>query len=80
MQEMSASFLKLFSMGLGLPEDYFDPFFEKSISTLRLLKYPQRNFEPPECAYENGEVVCCGAHVDHVFMTFLTTFNNPGNK
>ena len=52
--------------------------FDKSISSIRLLKYPERKFELPDCAFEDGEVVCCGAHVDHVFITFLTTFDYPG--
>lgn len=78
---MSAAlkFLQLIAIGLGLPENYFYHLFvPETLSTLRLLHYPQRDFETPAVAIENGQVVVCETHIDSGFVTLLTTFDFTG--
>ena len=78
---MSAAlkFLQLIAIGLGLPENYFYHLFvPENLSTLRLLHYPQRDFETPAVAIENGQVVVCETHIDSGFVTLLTTFDFTG--
>ena len=72
-------FLQLIAIGLGLPENYFYHLFvPETLSTLRLLHYPQRDFETPAVAIENGQVVVCETHIDSGFVTLLTTFDFTG--
>ena len=81
MMSASMKFLQLLAVGLGLPESYFHHLFvPDTLSTLRLLHYPQRNFTAPPVAVENGQVVVCETHADNVFVTFLITFHYKGES
>ena len=80
MLRLSKALMHAIARGLQLPEEIFDPAFEQSISTLRLLHYPVR---PQEsfAGVELGEVwtgegvdrryVLARGHVDTGFMTLL---------
>ncbi|MGA8709517.1 MAG: 2OG-Fe(II) oxygenase family protein [Steroidobacteraceae bacterium] len=43
MERISNALLRSIARGLGLPERYFDAFFERGLSTLRLIRYPVRD-------------------------------------
>ena len=78
MLDASVEFMHLLAIGLSLPDAFFDPLFlPRTLSTLRLMHYPKRQFSPPSdaCTAE-GEVLCCGAHSDAGFATLLATFDD----
>ena len=72
--------MRAVARGLGLAERFFDPYFERGISTLRLIRYPVR---PPEsfAGIADDQVhvlhdgrkrhLIGGAHVDSGFVTLL---------
>ena len=65
-------FLRLLSIGCGLPENTFDSrFHPKSISSLRIMHYP---------TYGETETptFTCEEHIDAVFVTLLVTFSYEG--
>lgn len=43
MERISNALMRSIARGLGLPERYFDAFFERGLSTLRLIRYPVRD-------------------------------------
>ena len=43
MEKVSNALMRAIARGLGLPERYFDAFFERGLSTLRLIRYPVRD-------------------------------------
>jgi isopenicillin N synthase-like dioxygenase len=43
METIAKSLMRSIARGLGLPERYFDPYFERGLSTLRLIRYPVRD-------------------------------------
>ena len=43
MARIANSLMRSIARGLGLPERYFDAFFERGLSTLRLIRYPVRD-------------------------------------
>ena len=43
MEEISKALMRSIARGLGLPDRYFDAFFEQGLSTLRLIRYPVRD-------------------------------------
>jgi isopenicillin N synthase-like dioxygenase len=57
--------LPLYAIGLGLPPDYFDPFFTPSMATLRLTRYP------PVATAAGDEQWGIDAHSDAGFLTML---------
>ena len=68
--------LRLISTGLGLIEQYFDPLFEKTISTLRLSG---PGFQIPDNAYgTDGKLLSTAQHRDTSVLTLLTTFDHEG--
>ena len=70
---------RLLTLGLGIPENYFDELFlHKPLSTLRLMHYPIRPKPIPEAAKKDGLVLTCLEHTDTPFLTFLSTFYNKG--
>jgi isopenicillin N synthase-like dioxygenase len=42
MEKIAGTLMGSIARGLGLPERYFDAFFERGLSTLRLIRYPVR--------------------------------------
>lgn len=80
MELTGRTLMRSIARGLGLAEEFFDPYFKNGISTLRLIRYPVR---PPESfagADESAIYVTHrgkrrhligGAHVDSGFVTLL---------
>lgn len=59
-----------FARDLGLPRDYFAPFFDAPMATLRLLHYPPADDGPG--------TIGAGAHTDYGSVTLLLTDGEPG--
>lgn len=57
------------ALDLQLPEDYFAPFFDEPLATLRMLRYP---------GGDEGAGVGAGAHTDYGSITLLYTDGEPG--
>lgn len=55
---------------LGLDEDYFRPYFDAPLATLRLLRYPRGTGAEGE--------IGAGAHTDYGSLTLLLTDGEPG--
>ncbi|MEP6546256.1 MAG: 2OG-Fe(II) oxygenase family protein [Gammaproteobacteria bacterium] len=80
MEAVSQALLRAIARGLTLEEHFFDHFFEKGLSTLRLLRYPLRTdvdqaarADPSVWVDHDGErFYMNGApHVDSGFLTLL---------
>jgi isopenicillin N synthase-like dioxygenase len=79
MLEVSRALMHSLARGLELPEVYFDTAFDRGLSTLRLLRYPQRTDVEEAAARDpafwvDAERRCYvrgAAHVDSVFVTLL---------
>lgn len=65
MTRLSQELLRLFALGLGLPEERFLPFFKEPLDWLRLLHYP------PQSDDESGEHIGTRAHTDSSAFTIL---------
>lgn len=86
MEELGAVLMRSIARSIGLPEAFFDGFFADGISTLRLIRYPER----PESSFAGmGEaawvtqggrrVHLVGApHCDSGFVTLLAQDGVPG--
>jgi isopenicillin N synthase-like dioxygenase len=72
MDGLAAEMMRLFAIGLGLPERYFDPTIDQSLSALRVLHYPRLVHEP-----RPGQLRA-GAHTDFGSLTLLLTDDAPG--
>jgi isopenicillin N synthase-like dioxygenase len=57
---------RAFALDLGLPLDFFEDKFDRSMATLRLLRYPASPDGP-------GETAGAGAHTDYGNITLLAT-------
>lgn len=80
MERTGRMLMRAIARGLGLNEEFFDPYFANGISTLRLIRYPVR---PPEsfAGVDESAVYVMhdgrrrhligGAHVDSGFVTLL---------
>ncbi len=71
-ETLGTSLLPLYARALDLPADYFTPFFQEPMYTLRMSHYPQQ--EPTAPANEFG----IAPHVDTSFMTILAQNRIPG--
>ena len=71
-ETLGLSLLPLYARALDLPADYFTPFFQEPMYTLRMSHYPQQ--EPTAPANEFG----IAPHVDTSFMTILAQNRIPG--
>jgi isopenicillin N synthase-like dioxygenase len=83
----SQTLMRSIARGLGLEEQFFDPAFERGLSTLRLLRYPVRTdaaqvaaADPSVWVTHRGARYCVmGApHVDSGFLTLLAQQGVPG--
>ncbi len=80
METVSHALMRAIARGLSLQEHYFDPFFDRGLSTLRLLRYPLRS-DVDQAAqadpgvwvnHDGGRFYVNGApHVDSGFLTLL---------
>ncbi len=80
MEKVSQALLRSIARSLGLPERYFDPAFERGLSTLRLIRYPVRTDVDRVAESNSGVWVAHGGkrryltgapHVDSGFLTLL---------
>lgn len=80
MERISNVLMRSIARGLGLPERYFDAFFERGLSTLRLIRYPVRDdidttaeSDPHLWVTHAGErrYLIGKSHVDSGFLTLL---------
>jgi isopenicillin N synthase-like dioxygenase len=87
MVRVSQALMHSIARGLGLPQDIFDPAFDKGISTLRLLRYPPRpasslvGADPAEVwagDAQDRRYLLARGHVDTGFMTLLAQDGVPG--
>jgi isopenicillin N synthase-like dioxygenase len=72
MADLAARLMRLFALGLDLPEDFFAPTITQAISALRLLNYPDQDADP-----EPGQLRA-GAHTDYGSLTILLQEQAPG--
>jgi isopenicillin N synthase-like dioxygenase len=80
MEEVSGALMRSIARGLELPDQYFDVFFERGLSTLRLIRYPVRD-DIDAAAEANPQLWVTHAgvrhyltgkpHVDSGFLTLL---------
>ena len=87
MERISNALMRSIARGLGIPERYFDAFFERGLSTLRLIRYPVRD-DVDEAASQNSQLWVTHAgerryltgkpHVDSGFLTVLAQDGVPG--
>jgi isopenicillin N synthase-like dioxygenase len=80
MDRVATALMRSIARGLQLPERYFDAFFERGLSTLRLMRYPVRDdidapaeLDPQLWVTHAGERrhLVGKAHVDSGFLTLL---------
>jgi isopenicillin N synthase-like dioxygenase len=80
MEKVSNALMRSIARGLGLPDRYFDVFFERGLSTLRLIRYPVRDdidsaamSDPQLWVIHAGErrYLTGKPHVDSGFLTLL---------
>ena len=64
--------MKLFAVGLALPENFFQDKIDRHISMFRVLSYPNQLQEP-----EPGQLRA-GAHSDYGSLTIVRVENKPG--
>ena len=72
MSELAADLMRIFALGLALPEHFFDDKIDRHISMFRVLSYPNQT-EPPE----PGQLRA-GAHSDYGSLTILKIEDRPG--
>ena len=72
MSELSKTMMRVFALGLDLPETHFDDKIDRHISMFRALKYPNQRDEPLP-----GQLRA-GAHSDYGSLTIVRTEDRPG--
>jgi len=72
MSRLSSDLMKMFAMGLKLPENFFEDKIDKHISMFRVLSYPNQLDEP-----EPGQLRA-GAHSDYGSLTIVRAEDKPG--
>lgn len=77
MEQVASALMRSIARGLGLPERYFDAFFDRGLSTLRLIRYPMRDdiakLDPRSWVTHAGarRYLTGAPHVDSGFLTLL---------
>ena len=80
MENVANALMRSIARGLGLPDRYFDAYFERGLSTLRLIRYPVRDDIDTEAGVGSGRSVTWRGerrhlvgkpHVDSGFLTLL---------
>jgi isopenicillin N synthase-like dioxygenase len=72
MSSLAVSLMRIFALGLALPEDFFDRKIDRHISRLRVRNYPA-----PDSAPKPGQLRV-GPHADYGSLTILRTEDVPG--
>jgi isopenicillin N synthase-like dioxygenase len=72
MEDLATHLMRIFALGLDLPESYFDDKVDRHISNFSVLHYPAQT-EPPK----PGQLRA-GAHTDYGSLTILHKDNAPG--
>jgi isopenicillin N synthase-like dioxygenase len=72
MSDLSASLMRIFALGLDLPEGFFDDKIDRHISMFRVLQYPSQATEPLP-----GQLRA-GAHSDYGSLTIVRQEDRPG--
>lgn len=72
LSDLAGRLMRLFALGLDLPETFFDSRIDRAISALRLLNYPDQPVPP-----EPGQLRA-GAHTDYGSLTILLPQDAPG--
>jgi isopenicillin N synthase-like dioxygenase len=72
MSNLALTMMRIFALGLGLDENYFDRKIDRHISRLRLRNYPPQDATPLP-----GQLRA-GAHSDYGSLTILATEDRPG--
>ncbi len=72
MSDLSKTLMRIFALGLDLPETYFDDKIDHHISMFRALKYPNQIEAPLP-----GQLRA-GAHSDYGSLTIVRTEDRPG--
>ena len=72
MGALAENLMRIFAMGLGLDEHYFDKMVDRHISRLRVRNYPAPTVPP-----KPGQIRA-GAHSDYGSLTILGTEDKPG--
>ena len=72
MEELSARLMRLFALGLDLPERFFDDKIDRHISHLQANLYPDQDMPP------QPDQLRAGAHSDYGSLTVLRQENKPG--
>jgi isopenicillin N synthase-like dioxygenase len=72
MGRLSATLMRIFALGLGLRESYFDDMVDRHISRLRVRNYPAPSAPP-----KPGQIRA-GSHSDYGSLTILSTEDRPG--
>ncbi|KAH8552675.1 2OG-Fe(II) oxygenase [Umbelopsis sp. PMI_123] len=65
--------MRLVAISFGLSEDYFEPLFDPTASTLRYLHYPARDVKVEESAANDDDdaLLSCSKHTDSGIVTLL---------
>ncbi len=72
MSMLSANIQRIFALGVGLDENFFEGKFDNHHSSLRVLNYPDQEAMPLP------DQLRAGAHSDYGFLTILRTEEAPG--
>ena len=72
MGSLAQTLMRIFALGLGLPERFFDAKIDRHISRLRVRNYPAQLTAPAP-----GQIRA-GAHSDYGSLTILATEDKPG--
>jgi isopenicillin N synthase-like dioxygenase len=70
--ELAQTLMRIFALGLGLDESFFDDKIDRSISRLRIRNYPAQTTKPLP-----GQLRA-GAHSDYGSLTILAAEDKPG--
>lgn len=65
--------MRLVAISFGLNEDYFEPLFSPTLSTLRFLHYPARTVKSENSANNDDDdaLLSCSKHTDSGIVTLL---------
>jgi isopenicillin N synthase-like dioxygenase len=73
MEKLASDLMRIFALGLELPENFFADKIDRHISALRIINYPEQPTPPLP-----GQLRA-GAHSDYGTLTILLGENEPGS-